>query len=138
MVMEFFTLTTFQSTLLSVLAVSLCLHVLQAYRIRRTQRQLASVDSQLQGLGNDLRAMFSASTGVDKRLARMEKKVKIQTERQDKLELHEPNLQAYGQAAKMVRKGADADELVDTCGLSRGEAELIMFLNAEQSAHQPH
>lgn len=136
--MEFFLLTTFQSMLLSILAVSLCLHLLQAYKIRRTQRQLASMDSQIQSQANDLRAMFSASKGVDKRLARIEKKVKIQHERQDKLELHEPNLQSYGQAAKMVRKGADADELVDTCGLSRGEAELIMFLNAEKSLQQPH
>lgn len=136
--MEYFSLTAFQTMLLTILAVSACLHGLQAYKIRRAQRQLAGMNKQLQSLDSDLRAFFSASSGVDKRLARMEKKVKIQNERQDKLELHEPNLQAYGQAAKMVRKGADADELVDTCGLSRGEAELIMFLNAEKSMHQPH
>lgn len=136
--MDFFLLTTFQGALLAILAVSLCLHLVQAYKVRRTKIQLVSMDAQLQSLNNDLRAMFSASKGVDKRLARMEKKLKIQNERQDKLELHEPNLQSYGQAAKMVRKGADADELVDTCGLSRGEAELIMFLNAEKSLQQPH
>jgi hypothetical protein len=136
--MEFYSLTTFQSTLLAILIVSLCLHMLQAYRVRRSQRRLTDAERRLQSLDNDLRAIFSASKGVDKRLARMEKKLKFQTERQDKLELHEPNLQAYGQAARMVRKGADADELVDTCGLSRGEAELIMFLNAEQSAQQAH
>lgn len=136
--MEIFSLITTQNTLLVILAMSLCLHVFQISRIRRSQFQLSSMHSQLQSQANDLRAMFSASRGVDKRLARIEKKVKIQNERQDKLELHEPNLQAYGQAARMVRKGADADELVDTCGLSRGEAELIMFLNAEQGLQQPH
>ena len=138
MAMEVYSLTTFQGMLLAILAASLCLHMLQARRLRRNQRQLTGMDEQLQNLGNDLRAMFSASTGVDKRLARIEKKLKMQTERQDKLELHEPNLQAYGQAARMVRKGADADELVDTCGLSRGEAELIMFLNAEQTTQPAH
>lgn len=136
--MELILLTTFQSLLLSILAVSLCLHLLQVYKFRRVHRQLAGMENQLQNQANDLRAMFSASKGVDKRLARIEKKVKIQHQRQDKLELHEPNLQSYGQAAKMVRKGADADELVDTCGLSRGEAELIMFLNAEKSLQPTH
>lgn len=136
--MDFFSLTIFQATLSIILAVSVCLHALQAYRLRRTQRQLDGMERQVLSLGSDLRAMFSASKGVDKRLARMEKKLKIQTERQDKLELHEPNMQAYGQAARLVRKGADANELVDTCGLSRGEAELIMFLNAEQSLQQQH
>ena len=136
--MEILTLITFQNTLLSVLALSLCLHLMQIFRIRRSQCRLASMNEQLENIGNDMRAMFSASKGVDKRLARMEKKLRLQTDRQDKLELHEPNLQAYGQAARLVRKGADADELVDTCGLSRGEAELIMFLNSEQANHQAH
>ncbi len=136
--MEFLLLTTFQSVLLSVLAMSLCLHLLQTRKIRGIQNQFSSMNSLIESQANDMRAMFSASRGVDKRLARIEKKVKIQHERQDKLELHEPNLQSYGQAAKMVRKGADADELVDTCGLSRGEAELIMFLNAEKTSQQPH
>lgn len=136
--LDLLSLTTLQGVLLLVLAGSLGLHALQAYKIRRSQQQLVNMSGQLQRLENDLRAMFSASTGVDKRLAKIEKKVKIQHERQDRIELHEPNLQSYGQAAKLVRKGANADELVDTCGLSRGEAELIMFLNAEKSLQQSH
>ena len=136
--MEFFILTTLQSSLLAILVVSLCLHFWQGYRIRRNQRQLVDMDTHIQSLSNDLRAMFSASKGVDKRLARIEKKVKIQHQRQDKLELHEPSLQSYGNAAKMVRKGANADELIDTYGLSRGEAELIACLNADKNFQQPH
>lgn len=36
---------------------------------------------------------------------------------------------AYEMASKLARKGASIEELMDTCGLSRGEVDLITMLN---------
>lgn len=130
------TLTSFQLLITAFFIASLILHLLQGGRLRRNKHQLAAMQANIQGLNNNLRAMFSASVGLDKRVARIEKKARMQSERQDKLELHEPNLQVYGQAARLVRKGADLDEVVNTCGLSRGEAELILYLNGEHNVTQ--
>jgi len=41
----------------------------------------------------------------------------------------EPASPAYELASKLVRKGASSEELMDTCGLSRGEVDLITMLN---------
>jgi len=34
----------------------------------------------------------------------------------------------YSQASQLVNHGADIDELVETCGLTRGEAELLVMM----------
>lgn len=41
----------------------------------------------------------------------------------------EPMSPAYELASKLARKGANTDELMETCGLSRGEVDLITMLN---------
>jgi len=40
----------------------------------------------------------------------------------------EPVSPAYEQAGKLARKGASSEELMETCGLSRGEVDLITML----------
>jgi len=47
----------------------------------------------------------------------------------DQLSLKEPAQQTYRHAVKLVKSGACINEVVESCGLSRGEAELIMLLN---------
>jgi len=42
----------------------------------------------------------------------------------------EPVEPAYDLAGKLARRGASTEELMETCGLSRGEVELIARLNA--------
>jgi hypothetical protein len=41
----------------------------------------------------------------------------------------EPASPAYELAGKLARKGASSEELMETCGLSRGEVDLITMLN---------
>jgi hypothetical protein len=36
---------------------------------------------------------------------------------------------AYSQAIKLVQKGASVEELMEVCGLARGEAELIAMMH---------
>lgn len=40
----------------------------------------------------------------------------------------EPVSPAYELAGKLARKGASSEELIETCGLSRGEVDLITML----------
>jgi len=47
----------------------------------------------------------------------------------DQLSLKEPSQQMYRHAVKLVKSGACINDVVESCGLSRGEAELIMLLN---------
>ena len=55
-------------------------------------------------------------------------------ERLDHLELREPGDRSYAQAIRLVQRGADAEQLVSTCGLARSEAELMCLLHRMEKA----
>ncbi len=62
-------------------------------------------------------------------LTHLEQQVQHLSGRQNQLELRDPVRQTYEPAIRMVRRGADVEELVSSCGLARGEAELITMLH---------
>ena len=47
----------------------------------------------------------------------------------DKLRAPQPGVSPYTQAIQMARRGAGASEVASGCGISRGEAELIVALH---------
>ncbi|MBT0584895.1 DUF2802 domain-containing protein [Alteromonas oceanisediminis] len=44
------------------------------------------------------------------------------------IQLHDPEIKLYQQAKQMVAAGASVDEVVETCGIPRAEAELLRSL----------
>ncbi|MCO6412099.1 MAG: DUF2802 domain-containing protein [Thiogranum sp.] len=75
-----------------------------------------------------LGALCSASLGAGDHLVKLEHRVQRVMERQDALEMRPGNERPYAQASQLVNKGADIDELVEACGLTRGEAELLVMM----------
>ncbi len=73
----------------------------------------------------DLSAVVSAALGVGQRVEELEEKVRRQTERIEQRDLSEPLQQSYRQALQMIDSGADIPTLVERCGVTRGEAELL-------------
>ena len=116
----------------SSLLLSLFLALIVVSLSLRVRRYRDGTKQQIAALKSDVHALCSGAVGVGRRLARMEMHLNQQDERQDKLEMRESNDQAYGHAVRMVQKGADIDELVETCRLSRGEAELILLLHRSE------
>jgi len=114
------------------------LSISQSMKIKRDQKRITDLELIVDDLHNNFNALCSGSVGVGKRISRLESKTRQQADRQLRLEDKTPALQNYGNAARLANKGADMDELVDYCGLSRGEAELILFLNSEQQEQQTH
>ncbi len=119
-----------------LMSVGLCVNL--SIRTRQDKKRIAQLESTMDELQNNFNALCSGSVGVGRRISRLESKTRQQAERQSRLEHKAPDLQSYGNAARLANKGADMEELVDHCGLSRGEAELILFLNTEQQAQSTH
>ena len=125
--------------LLSVLLViSFLLMGVQLLNVRSNRRRITKLESMLDELQNDFNALCSGTVGIGKRIGRLESRTRQQAERQSRLEHQAPDLQNYGNAARLANKGADMDELMEHCGLSRGEAELILFLNSQQQSTSTH
>jgi len=123
--------------IVSIIAVSVTVTTMLLFwaamqRSKKTQQQL---HTQIDSLRTDINALYSGAVGIGKRLNNIERKLRLNSERQDKLELRDVDQASYDHAARLVKKGAEVNELVDSCGISKGEAELIKLLNSGQMQH---
>ncbi len=82
----------------------------------------------IQSLEQELGALCNASVGAGEHVVKLEQQVQRITERQDQLELRVAGNRPYDQASQLVNKGADIEDLMDSCGLTRGEAELMVMM----------
>ena len=80
------------------------------------------------------RRSLPAAAGSDRRLAALERAQRRLDERQDRIELSHAGERAYDHAIRLVRNGADAERLVRECGLTPGEARLVLMLHGERAA----
>jgi hypothetical protein len=72
--------------------------------------------------------------GLGQRLQEVEQQLRLLAERQDQLDLRRPMGQPYRLAIKLAQGGAGVDEIVSTCGINRGEAELVAMLHRAKRA----
>ena len=96
---------------------------------RELERQLHQQCREHEQLQAQFKLLLSGSQGIGDRLHRVEANLesskKLATQNNNT-----PNGDAsVRQAIELARKGATVDELVDLCGLSRGEAELMSTIH---------
>ena len=82
----------------------------------------------IQRLQADLAAIRAEAAGLAERPGRVERELTRVSGSAGKAGRQEIYDHSYAVAARLVREGADAAELVASCGLVRGEAELMMRL----------
>ncbi|MGM0412949.1 MAG: DUF2802 domain-containing protein [Pseudomonadota bacterium] len=111
---------------LAVALLALLMAVVALVTMRRERARLAREAEVVRG---DMRALVSAAVGVGERVMRLERQLTQLAERQDQLDLNDPAHQSYQQAIRMARRGSDMNELIEVCGLTRGEAELVTMLH---------
>ena len=101
------------------------------------QRALKARTGQaLRDARDDLSAVVSAALGVGQRVELLEEKVRRQTERIEQRDLSEPLQQSYRQAMQLIDSGADIPTLVERCGVTHGEAELLENLYRADATKQ--
>ena len=100
----------------------------------RLRGELDRQGEALEGLQRDVAAMCSGTVNVGEHLARLEQRVQALGRRQDELELHEPSADTYRHAARLMGKGIELEEVMEDCGLARGEAELLVLAQKLEKA----
>lgn len=79
-------------------------------------------------LGRELHAVSSGSMGVGRRLVECEQSLHRLSGALEEMRLNDPLRVPYDEASKLVELGADTDDLMNSCGISRPEAELVRAL----------
>jgi hypothetical protein len=106
-----------------VLAIALWTTVQQRRRLRQLEQQLDV-------MRNDIRALTTAAMGVGGRVLELERRQRRLAERQEQqVDIYESANQPYEHAIQMARHGSGVDELVEVCGVSKNEAELITMMH---------
>ncbi|MDX1599765.1 MAG: DUF2802 domain-containing protein [Marinobacter sp.] len=85
-------------------------------------------------LGRELHATASGSMGVGQRLVTCERQLHELRSTLDEMRQNDPLRISYDEASRLVDLGADIDDLMNTCGISRPEAELVSALRKRQAA----
>jgi len=86
-------------------------------------------------LEDELQAITNSAIGVGKKLHEVESELKVVESQQEEIahrESHQPK--PYLQAAKMAQMGASVADLMESCQLTQGEAELLVHLHQNTEA----
>lgn len=101
--------------------------VSMAFMYNHFHQILAQQDEIITAMQDDLNAMCNGAVGIGEHLSKLEERTQRLAQRQDALEIQEAPERSYRQAIKMLRNGANLDQIMTDCGLARGEAELLML-----------
>lgn len=101
------------------------------FRSRAERRQY---EQRLHVVQEELLAVNAENNALARRLGLLEHHMTQVSTQPQKQPQSGPIGQAYEVAVNLVRKGTDVDELIATCGLSHGEADLIMRLYGTPAA----
>lgn len=138
-VLEFLVTTLSFPIMMQVMSI-LLLVVLLSYLIRSRKQRVKDYHD-ISELRRDLRALTTAALGVGERVLKVERKQNndIPTLNQV-VKLTNNNESLYEHAIHLVQKGADVNDLVNTCGLSEGEADLVNLMHRINNIgeHKPY
>jgi len=111
-----------------------------AFKRQRTQQQNQLLS--MQSLQRDLRALANAAVGVGGRVLEIERhqrKRPVDVPAQEQpavyntaaapVEYYNSSIQPYEQAIRMAQTGASTEDIVNVCGLSKSEAELVTMMH---------
>lgn len=118
---------------LTVIALTLlCAHAW--YTRRQLNRLNAQLRERCEALGRELHATGSGSIGVGHRVVACERQLHELRGLMDEMRQNDPLRISYDEASRLVELGADVDDLMNTCGISRPEAELVSALRRRSAA----
>lgn len=130
-------LTITEWLMISVAAVL----VMSLFSFKRQRALQQNQMLSMQSLQRDLRALANAAVGVGGRVLEIERHqrkrpVVVPVQEQpavysaaDPVEFYNSSNQPYEQAIRMAHTGASIEDIVNVCGLSKSEAELVNMMH---------
>jgi len=120
-------MTTFL-TLGLIICLGICTWL--AWQLFQLKETLQQREKSSHRMNQDLSGLILCMRGISNRFEQQQKLIRSVTVRQNDLSALGTNDSHYEQATLLIDKGATVEELIQTCGLSKGEAELMSRINA--------
>ena len=98
----------------------------QAQQLQQSRHELEELRAGVIGVGQRVLQLDSGQAALSQQLTAL-------ADKQQALELVDPESKIYSRAMKMVQLGADLEEIMRECELPRAEAELLFNLHQSKS-----
>lgn len=119
--------------LLGTLATLLLASFLAQRRLARAQHeQQTRLDGRIDKLEQKLSEYQQSNIRMGEELLGLREKLGQLENRQQRVEQQDVQGMPYNQASRLVQMGASTDDLMQACGLSRSEAELMLKLHSQR------
>ncbi|MFP4682739.1 MAG: DUF2802 domain-containing protein [Ectothiorhodospira sp.] len=109
--------------------VALAASIWLSRQMARLRARLREQEAGLLSLRGALSALHAQAQQGEEERARLERQLRRLTEQQERMTQQVPEEGAYNHALRMVHQGAGRKELMENCGLSRGEADLLLSMH---------
>lgn len=119
--------------LLGVLVAALVAALLAQRRLAsRQMEQETRLDGRIDKLSHKLTEYQQSNIRMGEELIALRDKLTQLEHKQQRLEQQDVHTMPYNQASRLVNMGASLDDLMQSCGLSRSEAELMLKLHGNK------
>ena len=117
-------------TIISIAAVILAVLAWLVFENRKLKQRFNILSSYVERNNKDIAGLCSAAVSVDSKLSDSSVKLNDIAEKVTNIKQHDQQAsQPYQNEIQRVRDGANAEELIQQCGLSRDEAVLLIKLH---------
>lgn len=118
-----------------VIVALLAIYTLMIRRsISKTEKNMADIAD---GLSKEVQGISHGTMGMGRKVLSLEKKIEELETTIEEMQKNDPNKVSYSEAARLVELGAGVEDLMNSCGISRPEAELVTALTAKKNADIP-
>jgi uncharacterized protein YoxC len=118
-----------------VLVALLAIYTLGIKRsISKTEKNIADM---VDVLSKDVQGISHGNMGVGRKVLSMEKKIEELETTIEEIQKNDPSKVSYSEAARLVELGAGVEDLMNSCGISRPEAELVIALTTNKKSDIP-
>jgi len=93
---------------------------------RKLVRQYKELQEQISSLKNDMANLCSVAVKVDRQRNKIVLRLNNALEHMANLEQCQGSLNTYQAAIQEIKNGADTQNVINACGFSEGEAELLV------------
>lgn len=88
-------------------------------------------------MAEEVQGMTKSSIGVGRKVLELEKHIAVLEAKIEEMQKNDPAKVSYSEAARLVGLGAGVEDLMNTCGISRPEAELVRALTENKHIDIP-
>lgn len=108
-----------------------------AINVARQMRKLIYTnESRLDEMTKEIRRLQGYFAEPVNKLFELEQRFRRLTERFEQLEMREKGDKQFERAAGLLNKGSSINDIMDTCGLTQGEVELLKVMRDMESKEQ--